>query len=158
MFLLLLSVGWFSLQGTSQDIKIYESFDEFEPLLKKEDDKIHVINFWATWCAPCIKEMPYFEKLQRKYPDKVEVLFVSLDFRNQYESRLVPFIEKRDIQTPVVMLGDPKVNNWIDKVDPSWSGAIPATYFYHNDKQEFKEQEYHSLEELELQLKELFNL
>ncbi len=143
--------------GQSSDVIIYESFDEFEHLLKKEDDKIHVINFWATWCTPCIKEMPNFEQLQEKYPDKVDVIFVSLDFRNQYESRLIPFLKKRDIKSNVVMLGDPKVNNWIDKVDPSWSGAIPASYFYKGKQKRFQEKEYHSLIELEQELSELFN-
>ncbi len=151
---LFLLIATINLQG--QDVKIYETFDEFESLLEQSDDKIHVINFWATWCAPCIKELPYFDELQAKYPDEIEVVLVSLDFRNQYESRLLPFVEKKGLKSSVIMLGDPKVNNWIDKVDPSWSGAIPATYIYKGEKIFFAEKEYHSLEEIESEI-EKFN-
>ena len=115
----------------SNEVPLYETFDDFEEaILKHDDDKIYVINFWATWCAPCIKELPYFDELQTKYPDKYEVVMVSLDFKKQYESRVIPFVEKKNYNSKVVMMADPKANDWIDRVDPSWSGAIPATYIY----------------------------
>ena len=47
----------------AQEVVVYEKFDDFEKAIIKEDDNVYVINFWATWCAPCIKELPYFEKL-----------------------------------------------------------------------------------------------
>lgn len=43
------------------DLEVYD-FNGLEKLLNQKDDNIHVVNFWATWCAPCIKEMPHFEK------------------------------------------------------------------------------------------------
>ena len=62
------------------DLKIYD-YDGLEPLINKQDDKVHVVNFWATWCAPCVKELPYFEEINEKYKsNNVEVLLVSLDF------------------------------------------------------------------------------
>ena len=140
----------------SNEVTLYETFDDFEQaIMKSDDDKIHVINFWATWCAPCIKELPYFDELQTKYPDKYEVVLVSLDFKNQYETRVIPFVEKKNYNVRVVMMGDPKANDWIDRVDPSWSGAIPATYIYRGSNHIFAEREFHSVEEIEAQIAKL---
>ena len=62
------------------------TYNELKPLLEKEDGKTYIINFWATWCAPCVKELPYFEKIKEEYADNnVEVLLVSLDFPKQVE-------------------------------------------------------------------------
>ncbi|WP_308813188.1 TlpA disulfide reductase family protein [Aestuariibaculum sp. M13] len=138
------------------DLKVYD-FDGLEPLLNKKDGKVHVINFWATWCVPCVKELPYFEQLQNAYADKnVEVLLVSLDFPHQYDTKLKPFIKERKIKSEVVALDDADMNSWIPKVDESWSGSIPATIIYKNDERQFFEQSF-TFEELENQVKPFLN-
>ena len=114
---------------TSNAFKIVD-YDGLEDYLEKSKVAITVVNFWATWCKPCIKELPYFEEVEAKYDDQdVDVILVSLDFPDQIE-RLNKFIEKRNLKSEVVMLDDPDANSWINKVDPSWSGAIPATIIY----------------------------
>ncbi len=129
------------------------TFDEFEGLLYKNDDKTYVINFWATWCKPCVKELPYFESLKQNYKDdNLEVILVSLDFPEQVESRLIPFIKKRNLKSQVVLLDDPDANRWIPKVDQNWSGAIPATIIYKQEERSFYEQSF-TYDELEKQLK-----
>ena len=130
------------------------NFNEFETsFLKKEDDMIHIINFWATWCAPCVKELPYFEELNDAYKNKnVEVLLVSLDFPKMYEKKLIPFIEDRKLKSKVIALDDPKMNDWIPKISEDWSGAIPATIIYNKDKSQFYERSF-NLEELETEIK-----
>jgi thiol-disulfide isomerase/thioredoxin len=137
-----------SAQGLAKDnisdgervVPIYD-FDGLQPLLHADSDTTWVVNFWATWCAPCVEELPYFEELTREYADKpLRVLLVSLDFRRQLERRLLPFLKNNDIQSRVVVLDDADANAWIDKVDPSWSGAIPATLFYQGERRLFKEQ------------------
>lgn len=116
------------------------SFDEFEPLLHKQNDTVYVINFWATWCKPCIKELPDFEKLNKNYEDdKVKVYLVSLDFPNKHEELLLPFMEKNNIKSQVIHLTDTDANSWIDKVSPLWSGSIPATLIYKRNSAEFHE-------------------
>lgn len=130
-------------------LEVY-NFDELEPLLTKKDDKVYVVNFWATWCAPCIKELPYFEKLNEAYKSKnVEVILVSLDFPNQYEKRLKPYIKKNKLQSKVVALNDVDSNTWIPKIDKNWTGAIPATVIYSSEKRAFYERSfnYSELEE-----------
>ena len=119
------------------------TYEELKPLLYKNDDKIYVVNFWATWCAPCVKELPYFEKLKAAYQDKnVEVLLVSLDFPKQVEKRLIPFINKKKLKSKVVLLNDVNEDVWIKAIDSTWGGALPATLIYNTKKRSFFEQSF----------------
>ena len=123
-------------------VKTY-TYLELKPLLEKNDGKTYIINFWATWCAPCVKELPYFEKINQEYSDKnVEVLLVSLDFPKQAEKKLIPFINKRKLKSEVVLLDDINENVWIKAIDESWSGAIPATIIYNKNNRKFYEQSF----------------
>ena len=130
------------------------NFEELnQQYLQKKNDSIYIINFWATWCKPCIKELPYFEKLATDYSGKkVKLLLVSLDFPDKLESQVIPFIEKNNIQSEVVLLDDADANSWIPKVSKDWSGAIPATIIYKKDTQKFYEHSF-TFEELESELK-----
>ncbi len=144
---------------TKQEIRVVD-FAGLQPLLEKSNDTTYIVNFWATWCAPCLKELPYFQQIHEKYSDqKVKVFLVSLDFERQIETRLKPFIEKNKLTPEVIVLNDPKSNIWIDKVDPSWSGAIPATLFFNNSNRLFFEKEftYNEIEAILKQLNPLFN-
>jgi thiol-disulfide isomerase/thioredoxin len=116
------------------------NYTELKPLLNQSDDKVHVVNFWATWCAPCIKELPYFEALNQN--ENVDVLLVSLDFPKHKESLLLPFIKKNQLQSKVVHLDDTNENFWINAIDTTWSGAIPATLIYNQNKRMFYEQSF----------------
>ena len=114
-------------------------------MLHQTGDKVYVVNFWATWCAPCIKELPYFETVNKR--DDVEVLLVSLDFPNYKTKRLLPFVEKHQLQSKVVHLDDANENFWINDIDTEWSGAIPATIIYTQEERKFYEQSF-TLEQL----------
>ena len=130
-------------------IERFEKFEDFEKeviLAANPDEKV-IINFWSTWCKPCIEELPYFEQITTQHPD-VKVILVSLDFKNQIEKKLIPFVEKNQLKSTVVALLDGKYNSWIDKVNPEWSGAIPGTLFLNGGKRAFYEKSYHSKEEI----------
>lgn len=143
-------------QTETLDLDIYD-YDGLKPLINRTGDKVHVVNFWATWCAPCIKELPYFEKINSDYTSKnVEVLLVSLDFPRQYESKLKPFIKKKNIQSKVVCFDDVDQNRWIPAIDTSWSGALPATIIYKGNKRKFYEKSF-TYEELENEIKQFLN-
>ncbi len=121
----------------SYDFKAFESF------LKMQNDTTYVVNFWATWCQPCVEELPNFEKLNAEYQSqKVKVILVSLDMRKQVESNLIPFVQKRNLKSQVIHLSDSDANAWISKVDSAWSGAIPATVIYKKNKRKFYEQSF----------------
>lgn len=131
------------LQSCIQDkpVKVTKmDFIQFEPYLQKSTDTLYIINFWATWCKPCIKELPDFEKINQDYKDKnVKVYLVSLDFPDKHNELLIPFIREHNIKSEVIHLTDTDANQWIDKVSPFWSGAIPATVIYKGNSREFYE-------------------
>ncbi|WP_298237027.1 TlpA family protein disulfide reductase [uncultured Algibacter sp.] len=134
------------------DLEIYD-FSGFKKFLNRRDDKVYVINFWATWCAPCVKELPHFEKLNQQYKkDNVEVILVSLDFPHLYESKLKPYIKEKNIQSKVIALDDLDMNSWIPQVNENWSGSIPATIIYKRENSKFYEQSF-NYNELESALK-----
>jgi len=112
---------------------------------------LYVVNFWATWCKPCIEELPYFEKMRKKYENKgVEFLLVSLDFVEDYDNKLIPFLNQNPQKIPIVLLDAGKPKYWIDKINTTWGGAIPATLIQSSKLNEpfFKEGEL-SLAELD---------
>jgi thiol-disulfide isomerase/thioredoxin len=107
------------------------NFDKLEPYLHQNNDTIYLVNFWATWCAPCIKELPAIEAVEEKHSDKkFKVLLVSLDFPKELSSRLEPFVKSKNITSEVFLLNDPNQNRWINLVDANWSGEIPFTILY----------------------------
>ncbi len=109
-----------------------------EGLVKRytnSSDTTYLINFWATWCEPCVKELPDFEKINKAYKNKkVKVILVSLDFIKDYDSKLVRFIKKKDIQSEVMLLNETKPNEFINKIDLRWEGSIPATMIVNNEQ------------------------
>lgn len=131
----------------AQKVLVYEKFDDFEKAIIKEDDNIYVINFWATWCAPCVKELPHFEKLNTENK-KVKVILVSLDSRKDLEKKLLPFIERKKITAEVVMLSDKDYNSWLPKIDKEWSGSIPATLIIQGKNRLFAEREFENFTQL----------
>lgn len=119
------------------------NFDELQTILKKNDNKLYVINFWATWCKPCVEELPGFMEVNKSYRKNpgFKMILVSLDLATEIESGVRPFLLKNNIVTDVYILNDNKrMNEWIPAIDKKWSGAIPATMIYRNGKKlEFRE-------------------
>ena len=105
-------------------------FEELTERIEVKSDTLYVVNFWATWCRPCVAELPYFDAAQAAYADrKVKVLLVSLDFKEDLDTKVVPFLKRRPAQSEVLLLDEPKYHTWMDKVADEWTGAIPATVF-----------------------------
>lgn len=147
VLIMALIVSYVSLAQAPKPLKTYEKdgivldsydFSGLEYFLHRNDGTTYVVNFWATWCVPCIEELPAFEKLNAEYKDKnVKVILVSLDMVKMVETRLLPFIKNKALQAQVLYLRDPDADSWIPKVDPAWTGAIPATVIYKDGKRAF---------------------
>lgn len=164
MKLILLTLFFcFSLQtshsGSTEDGKVEVlNFNQLEPLLNQKNDTIYLVNFWATWCAPCVAELPAIKAVEDKYRNqKFKVLLVSLDMPGQVKSRLIPFLLSRKITSKVVLLDDPRQNVWIDKVDPNWSGELPFTVIYGRSFRESHSQTF-DFKTLDLIVKQKLNL
>jgi thiol-disulfide isomerase/thioredoxin len=116
------------LSGTAMAQNISQiKLKDLQRVLTTKTDRIQVINFWATWCAPCVKEIPLFEKL-RTDNTTIDITLVSMDFDLDPDpAKVERFVTRKNLQNKVVILAETDPNAWIDKIDKSWSGALPAT-------------------------------
>lgn len=120
-----------TLVAYSQQVRIV-NFEELETTFKKPSDTLQVVNFWATWCGPCVEEMKYFIQAQDSFEtNKVVFTYVSLDFSKQKE-RVEQFIKKNGLKGNFYILKDDP-NNYINKVDKNWEGQIPFTLIITED-------------------------
>lgn len=98
-----------------------------QKVIQAPGTEVRVINFWATWCGPCVKELPLLEKLGQERTD-VKVTLVSLDLDlDPNPEKVHKFVQRKKIKSSVLILDAGSGNEWIDKVDKRWSGALPAT-------------------------------
>ena len=143
----------FSQSATAQEIVKWK-LDDLKAAIK-DSDKPTVINFWATFCVPCIEEIPYFQQIVKKYDSAgVRLILVSLDMKESYPSKIKSFANKRKFTAPIKFLDETDADLFCPAVDESWSGAIPASLFINNKKsyRKFFEEQL-SKEQLEKEIK-----
>lgn len=126
---LLLSAIILHLDAQARQTKIEVYSAERLAQRVKNTDTVYVINFWATWCAPCVQELPEFDTLQQAYEGKpVKVLLVSFDFKDEYQQKIPLFVAKKNPLPEIVWFRETNANVFIPKIDNSWTGSIPATW------------------------------
>jgi len=139
-----------SVGASAQAFTVYDSLPQLEARIRRAGDATLVINFWATWCKPCVEELPCFEELNARYAgENVQVVLVSLDFRSLIDKKLLPFLRTQNLQSEVVLFADQDANSWIPRIYAGWDGAIPATVVLRGNKRSFnlgQFQEYADLE------------
>ena len=117
----------FQLFSQSEKVRVIH-FEDLQKQINNVTDTTLVVHFWATWCRPCIEELPNYEKLSLEFAKKkVRFLMVSMDFPKDLKGKVEPFMVKNSINSEVVLLDEPDYNAWIDEIDKEWSGTIPAT-------------------------------
>ena len=116
----------FAIQTSAQQVEIVKFADLQQKMLYTEAP-LTVFNFWATWCGPCIKELPHFDALESENDD-IKVYLVSIDFQNEIE-RVKKFVEKKSFKSDVLFLDEKDPDDYMGKVSQQWTGAIPATLF-----------------------------
>ena len=151
LVILLLILGFSSSQAQIQDDVTAMNYEELEQRIQKEGDKMVVVNFWSTTCAPCVRELPDFMIINDKFKNnpQFKMILVSLD-RAKDKEKVIQFIKKKNLTAEVILLDDIKrMNTWIPRFDKNWEGNIPVTVFYKNgEKVHFNDGEM-SKEELE---------
>ena len=143
--LALLAITFFSCSSTQKEYQIKKviDFDEYQKIIANNNDKLLVVNFWATWCKPCVEELPHFMEVNNAYRDNPDykMILVSLDKADMLNSGMSDVAQKVNFTPDLYILNDnTRMNEWIPAIDSSWSGAIPATVFYQNGvKKDFVE-------------------
>lgn len=148
LFIIMFGLMW---KAQAQQIKTVtpQWIDEINA---SKGDTLYVVNFWATWCKPCVEELPYFEQLADSCANKkVKIFLVTTDMRKDIATRVTDFIKARKLTQQVVFINEVNADKWINKVSEEWSGAIPATLMLKGDigYRHFKEGEL-TFEELQL--------
>lgn len=136
LFILIFSACGKTTNSSTPVLKVLQ-YEELKAVLQQNDDVLYVVNFWATWCGPCVEELPEFMEVNAEYDkdDKFKMILVSLDNVKEFDKTVKPFIANHNITTDVYLLDDNKrMNVWIPAFDTAWSGSIPATAFYKNGK------------------------
>lgn len=123
---------------------------QYENRVQQKNDTLYVVNFWATWCKPCVEELPFFEKAAQTFSNQpIKIILVSQDAKSR-AVQVNDFLVKNDYTSESFILSAGNPNVWIDKINKKWLGTIPATLLYKNGKQlYFQEGDYASFEELE---------
>lgn len=135
---------------------VWSEAEELMELFEQNNDSTYVINFWATWCKPCVKELPYLEQLNEELKDeKVRVILVSLDFDTDLEKKVKPFVKERQLKSDVIAFINGDYNSWIGEVEEAWDGAIPATIIYNQKDRKFISGELDSYEALKATVREM---
>lgn len=126
----------------AQQVSAVYKLKQLQKRIHNNSDTVYVVNFWATWCKPCVQELPEFEAFSNTHAsEKVKVLLVCLDFKDELDKKVNPFLKKNKYQTECVLLDEVDGNTYINAISKEWTGAIPATLvtFKNKKKQSFAE-------------------
>jgi thiol-disulfide isomerase/thioredoxin len=105
------------------------SADEFRQVIAHHRGQAILVNFWATWCAPCVKEIPEIVKLQEKYKERgLRVIVVSLDEPAELESNVRPFVAKRFPGLGSYLCNESDQDKFASVIDQTWNGILPTNF------------------------------
>jgi thiol-disulfide isomerase/thioredoxin len=127
---ILLLCGWSVVraQDPVQKIKV----TELQDYIVRSDHPL-IVNFWATFCVPCNKEIPYFQSTVARYKDQgVELILVSLDLPDYFPAKIADFVRKQGYTAKILWLNETDADYFCPRVDPKWSGGIPSSLFIDN--------------------------
>ena len=129
----------FSVEGETMKITSHK----LEELLKEKstEKKVKIINFWATWCAPCVKELPLFQEAASENKD-IAFQLVSLDFPQQTK-KVDALLAKKNITIESYHLDEVIQSETITRIHKDWEGSIPATIVLIGTEKMLYEKEFH---------------
>lgn len=115
---------------------------DFQAMVSNKDT-LYVVNFWSTWCKPCLQELPSFDSIARSQQGPVKILLVSLDFAENLKTKVEPLLKNKRITTHCVLLDETDANYFIPVIHKDWTGSIPATLFIYNGRSHLIEKKMH---------------
>ncbi len=125
-------------QLIQENIEVSEiTIDELNDFIKNREGRVLLINIWATWCVPCKEEFPDLIKISKKYGEKIELVGISIDYPDEVESKIIPFLNKFQPSFNNYVNVENDTERFINNLNPEWSGAIPATFFYDSEGKQF---------------------
>ena len=114
-----------------QDVKSIKITD-LEKTIKESKTPL-IVNFWATFCVPCLEEIPYFQEVAQQHKEQnISIVFVSLDMKQAYPAKVNEMAGKLKLTYPVVWLNETNADYFCPKVDTSWTGGMPSSLFVNN--------------------------
>lgn len=134
-----------TVNSESAEIEVIDR-KKLEKLVRSEPERLQVINFWATWCKPCVEELPAFKEAYDSYGDQVDFRLISLDEVENLDTKVKPFVASMELSMHMYLLDDPVSSKWIPVVDPHWDGTIPVTLMYDKKNRKFYAQTFTSEE------------
>ena len=118
---------------TAQQVKRI-NINELQAYIQKSEKPL-VVNFWATFCKPCMEEIPYFQHtIRSQYKGEIELLLVSLDVRADYPQKISSIAAQKNISAHIAWLNETDADYFCPKIDQKWLGAIPCTLMVNNKK------------------------
>jgi thiol-disulfide isomerase/thioredoxin len=125
-------------QLVQENLEVSEiTIDELNDIIKSREGKVLLINIWATWCVPCKEEFPDLIKFSEKYGEQIELIGISIDFPDEIESKIIPFLNELQPNFTNYVNVENDAEKFINNLNSEWSGAIPATFFYDLEGKQF---------------------
>ncbi len=118
---------------THRTLRSVEPINEqgLRQLIHERAGRVLLLNFWATWCKPCVEEFPELIRLQQTYRDSlVDIIAISVDYPDEVASKILPFLDSLGVSFTVFVADIPKPDDLIITLNPTWSGAVPATFVF----------------------------
>jgi thiol-disulfide isomerase/thioredoxin len=129
------SIAQAQRQHSSTPVLLSIDVQGLDAVRQESKGRVLVMNFWATWCKPCVEEFPDLVKLHRTFRDKgLNVVFVSIDDDDSStKQKVVTFLRKMNVASTSYIKKDDDDEAFINEVNSKWNGAVPATFFYNRN-------------------------
>ena len=102
----------------------------YPKLIAEHRGKVVLVDFWATWCVPCRKEMPELVKLESRLRGKgLELITISAD-EPEKQPEAEAFVAQHNVPAPAYIRRANDDDKFINSIDTKWSGALPALFLY----------------------------
>ncbi len=121
-------------EETAPEVTVVSS-DELLEAIRDNKGKVVVVKFWATWCVPCVEELPKVIAFYEKHKDSETVAFVSVsaDLADSVDDTVIPFLKEKTVPFPVRVIdaaGPDEIVAGLGIEETGWEGTLPAAFVF----------------------------